>query len=110
MTVLPTESPRPRERELLNGSATVQAADFHSTRRVYATSLARSGVNAQTAMALTGHSDHKVHQCYVEAVSIRALPAGAIRAGGESKGPGSIPTWPLKKAIPSHLASARCLV
>jgi integrase len=70
--------PTQRERELLDGSATVQAVDFHSTRRAYATSLARVGVNAQTAMALTGHSDHKVHQRYVEAASIRALPAAAI--------------------------------
>jgi hypothetical protein len=29
-------------------------------------------------MALTGHSDHKVHQRSVEAPSIRALPAAAI--------------------------------
>jgi integrase len=70
--------PTPRERELLEGSTTLQPVDFHSTRRAYATALARVGVNEQTAMVLTGHSDPKVHQRYLEALNVRALPAGAV--------------------------------
>jgi integrase len=68
----------PRETELLVGSTTVQAVDFHSTRRAYATALALAGVNEQTAMALTGHADSKVHRLYLEATTARALPDGAV--------------------------------
>ena len=64
--------------ELHTETATTLPVDFHSTRRAYATALARVGVNDQTAMVLTGHSDPKVHQRYVEQASIRALPAGAV--------------------------------
>jgi hypothetical protein len=64
----------------LNGSVTVAPVDFHSTRRAYATALALAGVNEQTAMALTGHADSKVHRLYLEAANIRALPAGAVPA------------------------------
>jgi len=64
--------------ELHHETATTLPVDFHSTRRAYATALARVGVNDQTAMVLTGHSDPKVHQRYVEQASIRALPAAAV--------------------------------
>jgi integrase len=64
--------------ELHHETPTTLPVDFHSTRRAYATALARIGLNEQTAMVLTGHSDPKVHQRYVEAASIRALPAAAV--------------------------------
>jgi integrase len=70
----------PRERELLEGSSTLQPVDFHSTRRAYATALARVGVNEQTAMVLTGHSDPRVHQRYLSALHVRALPGAAVPA------------------------------
>jgi len=70
----------PREDELLNGSATVQPVDFHSTRRAYATALALAGVNEQQAMALTGHADSKTHRLYLEALNVRALPETAVPA------------------------------
>jgi integrase len=77
-TPAPGRTLSPRERELLDGSSTVRPVDFHSTRRAYASALARAGTNEQTAMALTGHSDSKVHRLYLEAANIRALPAGAV--------------------------------
>jgi hypothetical protein len=40
--------------------------------------LARVGVNEQTAILLTGHSDSKTHRRYLEAATIRALPAAAV--------------------------------
>jgi hypothetical protein len=46
--------------------------------RAYASAVARVGLNEQTAMVLTGHSDAKVHQRYVEVASIRELPAAAV--------------------------------
>lgn len=64
--------------ELLKGSTTNQALDFHGTRRAFATALARVGVNEQTAMVLTGHSDGKVHKRYVEAATMGTLPADAV--------------------------------
>jgi integrase len=64
--------------ELHNETATTLPVDLHSARRAYATALARVGMNEQTAMVLTGHSDPKVHQRYIEAASIRALPDAAV--------------------------------
>jgi hypothetical protein len=52
--------------------------DFHSTRRAFCTALAAAGVNVQTAQVLAGHSDPKVHQRYIAAASIRALPDAAL--------------------------------
>ena len=66
-----------RERELFTETETTRPVDFHSTRRAYATGLARANVNAQTAQVLSGHSDAKVHQRYVAAATITALPEAA---------------------------------
>jgi hypothetical protein len=64
--------------ELHHATPTSLPVDFHSTRRAYVSALARAGVNQQTAMILSGHSDAKVHQHYVEAATIRALPPAAM--------------------------------
>jgi integrase len=64
--------------ELHHETATTLPVDFHSMRRASASALARVGVNEQTAMILTGHSDPKVHMRYVEAATIRALPTAAL--------------------------------
>jgi len=66
-----------RRHELHHPTPTTQPVDFHSTRRAYATALARVGANEQTAMALTGHSDSKVHQRYLQGLE-RAVPEAAI--------------------------------
>lgn len=63
--------------ELHVETATTRPVDFHSTRRAYSQALARANVNEQTAMSLTGHSDSKVHQRYLESVAVRALPSAA---------------------------------
>ena len=63
--------------ELYNETATTLPVDFHSTRRAYATALARVGVNEQTAMLLTGHSDPKVHLRYLQSME-REMPAAAL--------------------------------
>ena len=52
--------------------------DFHSTRRAYCTALARANVVTSVAQVLAGHSDGKVHQGYVAAETIRALPPEAM--------------------------------
>jgi integrase len=62
---------------LATKTETSRPVDFHSTRRAYATGLARANVNAQTAQVLSGHSDAKVHQRYVAAATITALPEAA---------------------------------
>ena len=59
--------------------------DFHSTRRAFSTALARVGMNAQTAMALAGHSDPKVHQRYLNAWSGAVATHGVI-AGAPLRG------------------------
>jgi integrase len=64
--------------ELHFETATTLPVDFHSTRRAYATALARAGVNEQTAMGLTGHSDPKVHQRYVAELAVKELPVAAL--------------------------------
>ena len=66
-----------RRHELHNETTTTLPVDFHSTRRAYATALARAGVNEQTAMKLTGHSDSKVLQRYLESLEVKALLAAA---------------------------------
>ena len=66
-----------RRHELHHETSTTLPCDFHSTRRAYATALARVGANEQTAMALTGHSDSKTHRRYLENL-IREVPEGAV--------------------------------
>jgi integrase len=63
--------------ELHHRTSTTLPTDFHSVRRAYATALARGGVNEQEAMKLTGHSDSRVHQLYVEAQKVHVLPEAA---------------------------------
>jgi len=64
--------------ELHRATATTLPVDFHSTRRAYATAFARIGTNAQTSMALTGHSDAKTHQRYLASLPAE-LPAEPFR-------------------------------
>jgi hypothetical protein len=59
---------------------TTLPVDFHSTRRAFCTALAKANVATSVAQVLAGHSDAKVHQHYVDAATIRALPAAAMLA------------------------------
>jgi integrase len=65
--------------ELHNETASNMPLDFHhSTRGGFADALDRSGVNEQTALLLTGHSDSRVHRRYLDQLRIRELPAAAV--------------------------------
>ncbi len=64
--------------ELHHETPTTLPVDFHSTRRAYAQTLARIGMNAQGAAELTGHSDLDTHQRYLANVKVRVLPAAAV--------------------------------
>jgi integrase len=66
-----------KRHELHHETTTTLPVDFHSTRRAYATALARIGTNAQTSMALTGHSDAKTHQRYLASLPAE-LPAETV--------------------------------
>jgi integrase len=55
--------------------------DFHSFRRAYDRALARVGVNMQTAMTLSSHSDPKQHMGYVREVDVmQTVPVAALPA------------------------------
>jgi len=53
-----------RERELFEETPRCRPVDFHSFRRAYVDGAARSGLNAQTAMQLTGHTNYSTHRRY----------------------------------------------
>jgi hypothetical protein len=68
-----------RERQLLEGDKRHLPVDFHSWRRAYNQSLAESGLNAQQAMALAGHSTLAAHERYLRSsATARQLPDGAL--------------------------------
>jgi integrase len=71
-----------RRTELHEDTATSRRLNFHSTgRRAFASALARSGINEQTAMTLTHHADSRTHRRYVQQ-QIREVPAAALPALG----------------------------
>lgn len=68
-----------RERELLTDTEFTRATDFHSFRRQFKQALADAGVELQTAMALSGATDAKAHQRYLQnTAKLRAIPAAAL--------------------------------
>ncbi len=77
--------------ELHHETSTTLPADFHSCRRAFATALARVGVNEQTAMLLTGHSDAKVHRRYLNELTLKTMPEAAVPALGVGA-----TLWPLR--------------
>ena len=55
--------------------------NFHSLRRAYDRALAGAGVNIQTAMALSAHSEPKTHMGYVRELEVmRPVPVAALPA------------------------------
>jgi hypothetical protein len=65
--------------ELFTETKHTAPVDFHSFRRAFATALAGSGVNVQTAMVLAGHSDARTHLGYVAlAAEQQPIPAAAL--------------------------------
>jgi hypothetical protein len=70
--------------ELHHDTPTSRKLNFHSTgRRAFSTALAKSGVNEQTAMALTHHADSRVHNRYVGELA-REVPASALPSLGSA--------------------------
>jgi len=74
-----------------------RVVDFHALRTTYATSLARLGVNLQTAQALMRHSDPKLTARTYTKLGITdlgqavarldvGLPVSAAKSGNESQG------------------------
>lgn len=67
-----------KRHELHNKTFKSLPADFHSFRRAYDTALARSGVNLQTSMQLSGHTSPETHMRYVMEPDRHIVPAGVI--------------------------------
>jgi integrase len=73
-----TAVPNPSD-PLFFETATTLPVDFHSCRRAFSTALAEAGVNVQTAMRLSAHSDEKVHMRYVgRTAAMRQIPEAAV--------------------------------
>lgn len=71
-----------------------RAVDFHSFRRAYVTALANSGLNEQSAMDLTGHTQPTTHALYRGPRQLET-PAGALPGGKvSSPSPDSPPPSP----------------
>ncbi len=69
----------PRQTALLKGDKRTKPVDFHSFRRAYSQALGNAGVNAQTAMALAGHSTTEAHGRYLRnAQQMRQVPPSAL--------------------------------
>jgi hypothetical protein len=76
-----------RELVLLDETEYSLPVDFHSWRRAYNQALADAGVNAQTSMALAGHSSLAAHEKYLRSceksrtMPLDALPQAALIIG-----------------------------
>jgi len=67
-----------RRAELHDNGELSKRVDFHSFRRAYATAIADSGLNAQTAMRLAGHAKLETHLRYVSQLRTLAAPDGVL--------------------------------
>jgi integrase len=63
--------------ELHKATPTTKPVDFHSFRRAFVTAIGRAGLNAQTAMRLTGHTTMTTHMRY-NRPDILEIPSGAV--------------------------------
>lgn len=73
--------PTAREAQLLDGDARTLPVDFHSARRAHSQALARSGMNEQQAMAITGHESESAHRRYLQLQQQTVdLPSAAVPA------------------------------
>ncbi len=75
----------PRERELFEETEFTKPVEFHSFRRGFKQALADAGVDWQQASALSGASDPKAHQRYLQnTAKMRSVPTAALPALGIS--------------------------
>jgi integrase len=68
--------------ELHHDTPTSRCVDFHSFRRAFVTAVAAAGLNAQTAMRLSGHRSIATHQRYNLPVVI-PIPEAAVPQAAE---------------------------
>lgn len=69
-----------RELDLLESQDISKRVDFHSFRRAFVSAVGDAGVNAQSAMRLTGHTQIETHMRYVDRLRPVAAPAAAMPA------------------------------
>jgi integrase len=79
--------------ELHHATDTTLPVEFHSTRRAFVTALAVAGVNMQTSMAASGHSDEETHLRYFIKATIQKVPEAAVLrlVGGAEFRPKALP-------------------
>jgi hypothetical protein len=71
----------PRERVLLEETEFTLPVDWHSWRRRFNQALGDAGVNAQTAMKLSGHASTQAHERYLQNTQkLLTIPAEALPA------------------------------
>jgi integrase len=63
--------------ELHKATPTTKPVDFHSFRRAFVTAVGAAGLNAQTAMRLTGHTTMATHMRYNQP-AVLSIPEGAV--------------------------------
>jgi integrase len=63
--------------ELHKPTPTTKPVDFHSFRRAFVTAVGAAGLNAQTAMRLTGHTTMATHMRYNQP-AVLEIPSGAV--------------------------------
>ncbi len=63
--------------ELHHDTPRTRRVDFHSFRRAWTTAIAGAGLNAQSAMQLTGHRQMSTHMLYV-VPELRQIPEAAV--------------------------------
>jgi integrase len=69
--------------ELHLQTETTKPVDFHSFRRAFVTAIGKAGLNAQTAMRLTGHKTMATHMRY-NLPDVLEIPAGAVPSFGHA--------------------------
>lgn len=72
--------PSKSECALQSDTARTRRVDFHSFRRAWVDAAARAGVNAQTAMHLTGHTQMATHVKYLSRSEVLTVPAAMLPA------------------------------
>jgi hypothetical protein len=69
----------PRKRELFEPTEFTRPVDFHSFRRAFKQALADAGVELTAQMALSGATDARTHQRYLNNTArMRIVPDGAL--------------------------------
>jgi integrase len=71
--------------ELHHPTATTKPVDFHSFRRAFVTAVGAAGLNAQTAMRLTGHRSMATHMRY-NLPDLLTIPDAAVPRAPEHAG------------------------